>query len=141
MLADPRRKVNGESDMRPYQIGTSDGTRVRLAAARMFKGSGRSFGGVQRACAERGIRCRAALPSANRWRRVRAAGGVRSGEMAIWFLYGDDDVDPFSGGEVDADGPVFVPKVGGVPKAIMRRFHALISAIAIERSTISRSEN
>ena len=68
-LADPRRKANGESDIRPNRIGTSRGTRSRLDSSNSAIGSGRSRGGDHAAWLDRGTWRRRALPARVRSRR------------------------------------------------------------------------
>ena len=54
MIAAPRKKVNGETSIRPCRIGTSSGTRVSACCSRSATGSGRSVAGVQPAWMDRG---------------------------------------------------------------------------------------
>ena len=64
--AAPRKKVNGDTSMRPYRIGTSSGTRVVACRSSSATGSGRSAAGSKAPWEERGARARASLPSAIR---------------------------------------------------------------------------
>ncbi len=54
--AAPRKKVNGETSMRPYRMGTSSGTRLAACSSSRATGSGRSGSGLHWPCEERGAR-------------------------------------------------------------------------------------
>ena len=62
--AAPRKKVKGETDMRPQRMGTSSGRRRASWARSWAMGSGLSPGGSQPAWVLRGTAPRAALPMA-----------------------------------------------------------------------------
>ena len=64
--APPRKKVNGETSIRPYRMGKSSGTRVAACCSSSSIGSGRPGAGAQSACDARGTSARAALPRSAR---------------------------------------------------------------------------
>ena len=79
--AAPRKKVKGDTSIRPWRMGTSSGTLVRACSSSSEIGSGRSGAGSKTAWRSRGTLARAAFPLALlsasvRW--VRAAGTFAS---------------------------------------------------------------
>ncbi len=64
--AAPRKKANGETAMRPYLMGSSSSTRPRFASSSISTGWGRSEGGCQSPCFERGSTARNDFPRTSR---------------------------------------------------------------------------
>src|SRR3954447_4684525 len=83
--APPRKNVNGETSIRPYRSGTSDGSRVCACSSSSSTGSLRPTDGSNAACDERGTSVRSALPRAARSITV-GCGTARTAPAGSWPL-------------------------------------------------------